>query len=216
MTCPNQYCKDVWQSNVTIVEEWMEQADTMPEIRECFIKALWERSTTWDFRTDCNTQVIGAAATQTKIGWMNFTEGKITSQWQSLQQGYYKCTRSDKSVKKWARGLVMELLQLTHSQWVYQNSIKHKKDWRGLNIEDAQALDQAIDSQFCQGRDGLHERDYHFIQRGCKKVLNMSATDQRNWLEGIKVARVAYKESAAREIQGMRLLMENYLRAGTG
>jgi len=49
MMCPNQYCKDVWQSNVTIVEEWIEQEDTMPEIWECLIKALWERSTTWDF-----------------------------------------------------------------------------------------------------------------------------------------------------------------------
>jgi len=44
----------------------------------------------------------------------------------------------------------------------------------------------------------------------------MSATDQRNWLEGIKVARAAYERSAAREIQGMRLFMENYLRLGTG
>jgi len=75
--------------------------------------------------------------TQTVIGWMIFTEGKIASQWQRLQQGHYECIRSDKSVKKWARGLVMELLQLTHSQWVYRNSIKHKKDQRGLNIEDA-------------------------------------------------------------------------------
>jgi len=216
MTCPNQYCKDVWQSNVTIVEEWMEQEDTMPEIRECLIRALRARSTTLDFRTDCDAQVIGAAETQTKIGWLNFTEGKLALQWQELQTAHYERIRSDKSAKKWTRGLVMELLQLTHSQWVYRNSIKHKKDQRGLNIEDARALDHAIDSQFRQGSDGLHERDHHFIQRGRKKVSNMSATDQRNWLEGIKVARAAYEESAAREIQGMRLFMENYLRSGTG
>jgi len=81
---------------------------------------------------------------------------------------------------------------------------------------DARALDRAIDLQFRQGVDGLHARDHHFIKRGRKKVFNMSATDQRNWLEGIKVARAAYERSAAREIQGMRLFMENYLRSGTG
>jgi len=73
-----------------IVEEWMEQDDTMQEIRECLIRALRERSTTWDFRTDCNAQVIGAAETQTKIGWMNFMEGKLGSQWQELQKVHYE------------------------------------------------------------------------------------------------------------------------------
>jgi len=28
MICLNQYCKEKWESNVTIVEEWMEQQDT--------------------------------------------------------------------------------------------------------------------------------------------------------------------------------------------
>jgi len=145
--CLNQYCKDVWQSNIMIVEEWMEQEDMLPEICGCLIRALRERSMTWDFRTDCNAQVIGVAEIQMKIGWMNFMEGKLASQWQELQKGHYERICSDKSVKKWARGLVMELLQLMHSQWVYRNSIKHKKNRRGLNIEDTPALDHAIDSQ---------------------------------------------------------------------
>jgi len=203
-------------TNVTIVEEWMEQEDTMPEIQECLIRVLRKRLAMWDFHTDCDAQVIGVAEIQTKISWMNFTEGKFASQWQDLQWTHYKSTHSDKSIKKWAHGLAMELLQLTHSQWVYRNSVKHKKDSRSLNLEDARTLDRVIDSKFHQGMDGLHDWDHHFIRRGCKKVSNMLATNQRNWLEGIKVAQVAYEESAAREIQGMHLFMENYLRSGTG
>jgi len=110
----------------------------------------------------------------------------------------------------------MEILQLTHSQWVFQNLVRHKKDRRGLQLNEAKELDQAIDSQFRQGLDGLHARDFHFLRRGCKVIDNMSATDQRNWLEGIKVARVAHEDSAAREIAGMRAIMENYFTSGPG
>jgi len=86
MSCPDQLCKDVWESNVTIVEEWLEQRDTMPEIQDCLIRALRARSANWDFRTECSLQVILAAEIQTKIGWINFTEGKLAKTWQILQQ----------------------------------------------------------------------------------------------------------------------------------
>jgi len=41
-------------------------------------------------------------------------------------------------------------------------------------------------------------------------ISNMFANNQQNWLEGIKVAQAAYKDSATtHEIASMRTLMEN-------
>jgi len=88
----------------------------MPEIQECLICALWARLASWDFCMECSPQVILVAEIQTKIGWINFTDGKLAKELQILQQRHYKQSNSDMSAQKWARGLVMEILHLTHSQ----------------------------------------------------------------------------------------------------
>jgi len=59
MSCLNQYCKEIWVANVMIVEEWMEQQDTMLEIQECMVWALRARLATWDFCTECSEQASG-------------------------------------------------------------------------------------------------------------------------------------------------------------
>jgi len=132
MSCPDENCKTVWEANVMMLEEWMESVNTMPAIQDCIISALLLRAPAYDFTANCTDQVREAARIQTEVGWIHFTEEKLVRQWRDLQQHYYKSENSDKSAGKWAKNLVLEILQLTHAQWVYQNSIQHEKDRRGL------------------------------------------------------------------------------------
>ena len=76
---------------------------------------------------------------------------------------------------------------------------------------DTKALEEAINSQFVQGLDRLHDWDHHFLLQGQQAVQLLSVMDQKNWLAGIQSAWEMYDNSKAREIQGMQNLMDHWL-----
>ncbi len=39
----------------------------------------------------------------------------------ALQQQFYAVNGSQMSLEKWSSGLITRLLEITHSQWLYQN-----------------------------------------------------------------------------------------------
>ena len=134
------------------------------------------------------------AASQDKLGWVAFTEGRISTQWRQLQSDYYQSRQSPRLPSRWASGLVSSLLQITHSQWVHRNHILHEKDEYGLRAAEHQGLASAIAQQFQSGIDGLHPRDFHLIERA-----------------SVRLARDTYMDQAAKEVENMRSFMHQYL-----
>jgi hypothetical protein len=133
--------------------------------------------------------VAPAAAAQDHIGWINFTEGKISRRWRQLQSDYYQATHSRRTPDQWTAGLVNTLLSMVHSQWTHRCNILHARDAQGLRLQDARALDTAINHQFDTGLEGLRARDRHLITCGKDRVLQMSGSDKLSWLSSIRIAR---------------------------
>ena len=214
MTCPDGECEITWDHSIDNVELWMDMVDTDPRIQDSILMALRSRTLTYQFPLPDNDRhdIRQAKETQNLIGWLNLTEGKLAKEWLGVQQTYYRNNGIDRSAHTWAAGLVTEILYATHAQWVYRNSIQHERDRRGLKLKDAAELDESIRVQFELGIDGLHERDHHFITRRQETVAKYTVTGQRDWLNGILVARQTYDASEARSQQQMRSLMAHWLR----
>jgi hypothetical protein len=210
LTCPESSCVEKWADSVRGLQEWLQEMDTAPDLQHCIINALSARKLTQSFTAVSKQSVRHAAVAQDHIGWMSFTEGKITKCWRTIQATYYREIESTRSANKWAAGLVTTLLSMTHSQWTHRNSILHARDAHGLRLREGKELDTAISLQLQSGLDGLHPRDYHLIERGRDKVFRMTGSGKLSWLASIRIARETYRVQAAKDTDCMRNLMTNY------
>jgi hypothetical protein len=131
--------------------------------------------------------------------------------WRQLQAEYYQSLQSPRSAGWWAAGLVLSLLQVTHSQWAHRNHIFHEKDEHGLWADERQGLDQAIIHQFQSGLDGLHPRDFHLLERDQNSVLRLTGPGKKAWLASVRGARDNYANQAEQEVENMRLVMKQFL-----
>jgi hypothetical protein len=65
------------------------------------------------------------AISQDKIGWGNYIVGMVTTKLLSIQDLYLWVRGSTWSSEKWATGLITQLLQVAHGQWIYRCVLVH-------------------------------------------------------------------------------------------
>jgi hypothetical protein len=211
MTCPDADCAEIWQASLFGLEVWFEDMDTAPEIRDCFLFTLATRDPNQSFAASGSALVLSAAQAQDSIGWLHTTEGKISQQWQGLQRAHYRSIGSCRSSRKWAAGLITNLLSITHSQWKHRNAVVHERDAQGLKLQASRDLKAAIEAQFSLGVEGLHARDRHYLTRGQQYVMALPAANKKAWLSSIRIARDTYSTSEAREVESMQAVMRKWL-----
>jgi hypothetical protein len=211
LTCPDPGCANAWNESLLGLEAWMQDTDTAPAIQSCFLQTLASRQPTQTFSSLCDHSILQAALAQDAIGWLHTTEGKISHQWHTIQAAHYISLNSTLCPRKWAAGLVTNLLNVTHAQWIHRNSILHERNEDGLKLKEGQELTVAIHTQFALGLDDLHPRDHHYITRGLDHILSLPAANKKAWLSGIKIARESYSTCVAREHDSMRACMNLWL-----
>jgi hypothetical protein len=163
------------------------------------------------FKAVSAASIRPAAIAQDRIGWMNFTEGKISKQLRQLLAARYQSTHSRHTANQWAAGLVTTLLSMVHSQWTHRCNILHPCDAQGLCLWEANALGTAINFQFQSSLDGLRPRDHHLISRGKDWVLQMTGSGKLSWLSSIHIAWSLYTSQIAQEAKNIQNFMTNYL-----
>jgi hypothetical protein len=211
LTCPHQDCFDTWQDSLLGLEAWMTEMDTDPAIMECILLSLETHDPTQSFAAFGNPRTLQAAQAQDQIRWLHTMEGKLSAKWQQVHAAHYRSIDSRRSPKKWAAGLITNLLMVTHSQWLHRCAVLHARDAQGLKLKEGQELQADIQEQFLLGLDGLQARDHHYITRDKACVFALPPDNKKAWLSSVKIARQTYLESKARELDNMRHLMQHCL-----
>jgi hypothetical protein len=60
------------------------------------------------------------AVSQNIIGWDGFVSETVLSKLLSIQSAVLHSSRSSPSAKRWITGLITQLLQVMHTQWIYR------------------------------------------------------------------------------------------------
>ncbi len=60
------------------------------------------------------------AALQDIIWWDNFAMGIVSKKLLQIQSAHLSQCNSGRTAKKWISGFITQLLQVTHSQWIYR------------------------------------------------------------------------------------------------
>ncbi len=75
----------------------------------------------------CNKEYHQLGKEQDKIGWRYYMEGIICKQARLFQTLHHYSAGTKLAPEKWAMGLVQNLPEATHGQWLHRNVELHNK-----------------------------------------------------------------------------------------
>ena len=131
------------------------------------------------------------AQAQDKIGWRRFMEGMISTHVVEAQFHTQTITGSRRSIKSWASGLVIKLLECTHGQWLYRNVVVHDAMSGTLATARKEELQRAIEEQQSIEIQDLQEEDHYLLEVNLENLEASSGERQEYWLVAIQAARRA-------------------------
>jgi hypothetical protein len=115
------------------------------------------------------------------LGWTNFLEGRISVMWVELRREDIRVRKLQRNEDSWARGLMRQLLQMTHQQWSYRNDTVHLKIDGCTRIKHNQLLeeiDRCLDSD-----PGVLLQDHRQLMfADFEKLAKGTVNDKRLWV----------------------------------
>ena len=109
------------------LEQWMlEGGKTNIELTYWIVKYILYRGTRR--MTDLGLMSVtmnDAAKSQYLIGWREFMEGRISHEIKCIQHCHCATSVSTLNGDDWCKHFISRLLQVSHSQWVFCNTMLH-------------------------------------------------------------------------------------------
>jgi hypothetical protein len=117
MHCPDPGRFAYFRSEVNDLQKWLNQCHTWPAIAEALHKYILARGKL-KFRDidGLPGDLWRLAEEQDLIGWDNFMEGKISSQFESLQHAHLLNAPTVMNSSDWTKQFISKLLHITHGQ----------------------------------------------------------------------------------------------------
>jgi len=126
---------------------------------------------------------------QDAIGWRRFMEGMFTKEMMPIQADFVELGECTLSLDKWAQGLVVKLLEVTHGQWLYRNVHVHDAVTGAAATARKEEIQQFIEDQIELGEEGLDASDYYLLEVNLEDLETTSGEEQHYWLLQIQAAR---------------------------
>jgi len=104
------------------------------------------------------------AASQDIIGWDQFIMGMVSSKLLPIQSAYlHQCNFSHQAAS-WISGVITQLLQVTHFQWIYRCVLVHDRTTGTIISSHKEELLKEIEHQLTLGPEGLLEEDRFLLE----------------------------------------------------
>ena len=131
------------------------------------------------------------ATSQDIIGWRRFMEGMISKEIIVIQRQYYATQGGWLTPQAWARSLVVQLLEVTHGQWIYRNIHVHDTMTGTLATQQKEQLQKLIEDQIELGGDGLADDDKWLLEINLEDLETTLGKTQQYWLLAIMAVKAA-------------------------
>ena len=132
---------------------------------------------------------------QDKIGWRNFTEGKLSKEFRRIQSEHLANHSTRLTIDSWLKGFVGKLLELTHSQWIYRCITKHHKTKGTKVLKLREDLFQEINRLLDAGAEGVAPEDRWMLEVDIQQLQEYSLQDMQFWIHAVEAARSASSEA---------------------
>jgi hypothetical protein len=126
------------------------------------------------------------AISQDTIGWDHFMMGMVLRQFVKVQSAYFLHCNSLQLASSWIAGLITQLLQVTHSLWIYRCVLVHDQTTGMLISDHKEELMKEIEHQLELGADGLVEEDRFLLECNFDELAITNSEHQEYWLLAIQ------------------------------
>jgi hypothetical protein len=90
--------------------------------------------------------------------------GMVSNQITKIQSTYLLRSNSLQPASSWFAGLITQILQVTHTQWIYRCVLVHDQNTNTLISAHKEILLKEIEHQLSLGQDGLTEEDKFLLE----------------------------------------------------
>jgi hypothetical protein len=193
--CPEMGRAAAFQESTNAVKNWMETSGTHPHVKLLLLRYLRGRGMTSCLECanslDLPPIFCEYAAAQDAIGWDNFVMGMISHKLLAIQSAHFHTAGKSYLATRWIAGLMTQLLQVTHTQWIYRCMLVH--DCTTGTMISAHKVDllKEIEHQLTLGPEGLAKEDRFLLECNFDNITSTTGELQGYWLLGIQAAREA-------------------------
>jgi hypothetical protein len=178
--CPENGRTKAIQQSVAGVASWVAANAIHPNIKAVVPAYVLGRGqiTCLDCVAGFPTVIQDIAASQDKIGWGNFMMGMISLKLISIQESHLWLCAPYWLAEKWATGLITQLLQVTHTQWIYWCLLVHNHTSGMLiNLHKTKLLEE-ITNQLSMGAEDLMEDDKYLLECNFSDLATINGEQQ--------------------------------------
>ncbi len=177
-----------FEQSAQMMEHWLERNKTHPDVQSLLLRYLRNRGAIscheYAKELDLPHIIQEFAALQDIIGWDQFIMGMVSSKLLPIQSAYlHQCNFSHQAAS-WMSGVITQLLQVTHSQWIYRCAGTIISSHKELLLKE-------IEHQLTLGPEGLSEEDRFLLECNFDELTSTSGEQQEYWLLAIQAAREA-------------------------
>jgi hypothetical protein len=191
--CPEAGRALAFAQSTDELELWLSLNKTHPDMQSLLLRYTRGRSTVTCLECaislDLPPIMQNLARSQDIIGWDLYMMGMLSTQMAAVQSVYLLQHQSARPVSKWLSGLITQLLQVTHCQWIYRCVLIHDRSTGTLVLAHKEELMKEIEYQLELGEEGLAEDDKFLL--GCifDELATTNSKHQEYWILGIQAAR---------------------------
>ena len=115
----------------------------------------------------------------------------VCSRMRKIQSLYHFQEGTRITPERWAKGLILKLLEATHGQWLYRNVQIHNSVAGTQATLRKEAIQQEIEEQMEMGTNGLLDEDLWLMEVNLGDLETTSGELEEYWLIAIRAAREA-------------------------
>jgi hypothetical protein len=192
--CPEVVSTQAFAWSASEVDLWLTKNNAHPDLcRSLLLHYLWGRGalSCYECSIAINLPHIFQefAESQGIIGWDNFVMGMVSSKLLPIQSDFLLHSKSSSRATCWISGLITQLLQVTHTQWIYRCILVHDRTTGTLISRHKEELLKEIDCQLTLGLEGLAEEDRFLLECNFDNLITTTGEHQEYWLLTIQAAR---------------------------
>jgi hypothetical protein len=176
--CPETGCAAALLQSTNKVKKWMDSNNTHGDVKILLLRYLhWRGSISC---VECSDKfelppiVREFAFLQDIIGWDNFAMGMISTKLLAIQSVHHHTNGESPCTTRWITGLITQLLQVTHMQWIYRCVLVHDPTTGTLILGHKAELLKEIEHQLTLGLEGLAEEDRFLLECNFNELTSTS------------------------------------------
>ena len=115
-------------------------------------------------------------------GWQQSMEGMVCREMRHIQYDFYHSQGIQLSSTRWAKGLILKLLETTHGQWIHRNVQIHDNVAGTEATLSTEAIMKEIEEQMKLGDAGLLEEDHWMLEVNLGNLEKMGNRQNTGYL----------------------------------